>query len=118
VVVKIHYGHDQHSTKENLDLWMLGIGCNKAQDAGMNETPTAILNGGAGIHMPVYGDRIVYRQHVVRRTVDILIMHRVIPHKSHNAWVSGGSQLGTQGKWPFIAYCIMHRVFASLCIMR
>ena len=52
-------------------------------------------------------DRIV-------NTVEILIMHIVIMHNSHNALSFRGSRVGIRGKWVNIAYCIMHEVSGSI----
>ena len=50
----------------------------------------------------------------VRCTVEILIMHIVIMHNSHNALSFRGSRVGIRGKWVNIAYCIMHEVSGSI----
>ena len=47
-------------------------------------------------------------------TVEILIMHIVIMHNSHNALSFRGSRVGIRGKWVNIAYCIMHEVSGSI----
>ena len=47
-------------------------------------------------------------------TVEILIMHIVIMHNSHNALSFRGSRVGIRGKWVNIAYCIMHEVSRSI----
>ena len=47
-------------------------------------------------------------------TVEILIMHIVIMHNSHNALSFRGSRVGIRGKWVNIAYCIMHKVSRSI----
>ena len=47
-------------------------------------------------------------------TVEILIMHIVIMHNSHNALSFRGSRVGIRGKWVNIAYCIMHGVSGSI----
>ena len=47
-------------------------------------------------------------------TVEILIMHIVIMHNSHNALSFRGSRVGIRGKWVNIAYCIMHEGSRSI----
>ena len=47
-------------------------------------------------------------------TVEILIMHIVIMHNSHNALSFRASRVGIRGKWVNIAYCIMHEVSGSI----
>jgi hypothetical protein len=42
-------------------------------------------------------------------TVEILIMHMVLVHKSNNASLFGGNHHGRRGKCMNCAYCIMHR---------
>ena len=52
--------------------------------------------------------------HAYIDTVEILIMHIVIMHNSHNALSFRGSLVGIRGKWVNIAYCIMHEVSRSI----
>ena len=50
-------------------------------------------------------------------TVEIVIVHRIIMHKSHIAWGFAWNQHGTGGNFTYSAYCIMHRTLKWLCIM-
>ena len=45
----------------------------------------------------------------IHDTVDIFIMHNVIMHNSHTAWLSDRNHHGTQGNRVHNAYWIMHR---------
>lgn len=42
-------------------------------------------------------------------TVEIVMMHRIIMHKSHIVWGFAWNQHGTGGNFTYSAYCIMHR---------
>jgi hypothetical protein len=46
---------------------MLRIRRSKAQDPGVDVSPTAVPNRRGGVHVPADCDRIVYRQHIMRR---------------------------------------------------
>ena len=43
-------------------------------------------------------------------TVEIVIVHRIIMHKSHIVWGFAWNQHGTGGNFTYSAYCIMHRM--------